>query len=99
MVVVIFRSRIRDENTEAFQLLADQLYDIASAMPGFVSYKVFKNEDGERVSIHEWETADHLRAWREHPVHQAAQKMGREKFYESYILQVCESPRESRFPV
>ncbi len=99
MIVIIFRSRIREENAEAFQLLADQLYDIASALPGFVSYKVFKNDDGERVSIHEWESADHLRAWREHPVHQAAQKMGREMFYESYILQVCESPRESRFPL
>ncbi len=33
------------------------------------------------------------------PVHLAAQKMGREKFYESYTLQVFENPRESRFSV
>ena len=97
MVIVVFRSRIREENAEAFQLLADQLYDIATALPGFVSYKVFQHEDGERVSIHEWETAEHLRAWRDHPVHQAAQKLGREKFYESYALHVCENPRDSHF--
>lgn len=97
MVIVIFRSRIRDDNSAEFQALADRMYEIASSMPGFLSYKVYKNDDGERVSIHEWETPDHLRAWREHPEHAEAQKLGREKFYEDYTLYVCESPRESRF--
>ena len=70
---------------------------IARTMPGFISWKGCFAEDGERVSIHEWESAEQLRAWREHPEHVEAQKKGRQDFYESYTLYVCENPRESRF--
>ncbi len=97
MVVVVFRSRLREEDTEKFQTVADRMYSLASAMPGFISYKVYAAEDGERVSIHEWESAEHLRAWREHPEHRRAQGQGREDFYSDYTLYVCEDPRTSRF--
>jgi heme-degrading monooxygenase HmoA len=66
-------------------------------MPGFISYKLYTSEDGERVSIIEFESAEHLRAWREHPQHRRAQQMGRERFYEEYTLHVGEPARESRF--
>jgi heme-degrading monooxygenase HmoA len=98
MVVVVFRSRLRDENAEGFQALADRMKALAASMPGFISYKVYVAEDGERVSIHEWETPEHLRAWREHPEHRQAQMLGREAFYSEYTLYVCDRPRESRFP-
>jgi hypothetical protein len=64
MVVVVFRSRLRDGDTEAFQRLADRMHALAASMPGFISYKVYSAEDGERVSIHEWETPEHLRTGR-----------------------------------
>lgn len=97
MVVVVFRSRLRESNADAFQALAERMHALASAMPGFISYKVYVGEDGERVSIHEWESAEHLRAWREHPEHRQAQAMGREEFYSDYTLYVCEDPRTSRY--
>lgn len=97
MVVVVFRSRLRGTNAEAFQDLADHMHALASSMPGFISYKVYVAEDGERVSIHEWESAEHLRAWREHPEHRRAQGLGREEFYSDYTLYVCKDPRTSRF--
>jgi heme-degrading monooxygenase HmoA len=70
---------------------------IATSMSGFVSYKAYTSTDGERVSIHEWESAEHLRAWREHPEHKKMQAFGRENFYREYTLYVCDSPRESGF--
>jgi heme-degrading monooxygenase HmoA len=73
------------------------MLELAESMPGFISYKVYLSEDGERVSIIEFESAEHLRAWREHPEHREAQKIGRERFYESYTLHVAEPTRESRF--
>jgi heme-degrading monooxygenase HmoA len=97
MVVVVFRSRIRKENAAEFHQLADSMLQLAQAMPGFISYKAYTSEDGERVSIHEWESPEHLLAWREHPEHAAAQRLGREKFYEEYTSYVCEPYRDSRF--
>jgi heme-degrading monooxygenase HmoA len=97
MVLAVFRSRLRSENSEEFHRLADEMLELARSMPGFVSYEVYKSEDGARCSIIEFETPEELQAWREHPRHREAQKIGRERFYESYTLQVGEPDRESRF--
>jgi heme-degrading monooxygenase HmoA len=97
VVVTVFRSRLLDENAAEFLELADRMLEQAQSMPGFISYKVYKSEDGERCSIIEFESAEHLRAWREHPEHREAMRIGRERFYAEYTLQVAEPGRESRF--
>lgn len=97
MVVVVFRSRIRDEHVDEYSALADRMFEIASTMPGFISVKDFVAEDGERVSVHEWESAEALAAWRDHPEHVRAQELGRKKLLAEYTLSVFEDPRESRF--
>jgi heme-degrading monooxygenase HmoA len=97
MTIVVFRSRIRPENADEFHELADKMLLLAKSMAGFISYKAYTSDDGERVSIHEWESPEQLRAWREHPEHRQAQSIGRDRFYEEYTSYVCESPRESRF--
>lgn len=97
MVIAVFRSRLRPENAEEFRDLAMRLRRLAESMPGFISYKPYVAEDGERCSIIEFDTAEHLRAWREHPVHSRAQQTGRERYYEQYSLHVCEPIRESHF--
>ena len=97
MVIAVFRSRVRPDRLEEYLEVAVQMREIAEAMPGFVSYKAFTADDGERVSIHEWDTPEHLRAWREHPKHEAMQEVGRHEYYEEYTLYVAENPRESRF--
>lgn len=97
MVLAVFRSRLREENAEEFQRLAEEMVGIARAMPGFLSYKVFVAEDGERASLIEFDTPEHLLAWRQHPRHVEAQGIGRERFYHEYTLHVGEPLRESRF--
>lgn len=97
MVVAIFRARIRPENAKDYYALAERMGEIARSMPGFISWKGYFAEDGERVSVHEWESAEDLRAWRDHPEHVEARARGRRDFYDEYTLYVCENPRESRF--
>ncbi len=97
MVVVIFRSRIKEACSDEYYAKAAEMGRIAESMPGFISYKAYSAEDGERVSIHEWDTAEHLRAWRDHPRHSEVQAYGREHFYRDYTSYVCDNPRESRF--
>ena len=97
MVVIVFRSRIRPGIAERYYETADKMAAMARSMPGFISYKGFTSDDGERVTIHEWETPEHLKAWREHPDHKRVQAVGREEFYEEYSLHVCDNPRTSQF--
>jgi heme-degrading monooxygenase HmoA len=66
-------------------------------MPGFVSSKDFTADDGERVSIIEFDSAEALEAWRVQSDHWAAQQQGRHEYYEEYSLQVCDLVRQSTF--
>jgi len=74
------------------------MHELAQAMPGFVEYKTFTADDGERVSIITFDSAEHQAAWRHHNEHALAQRRGREDYYASYELSVCKILRRSRFP-
>jgi heme-degrading monooxygenase HmoA len=97
MIVIVFRSRLRPELRDEYVALADQLSALARTMPGYISHKGFFAEDGERVTIVEFEHAEGLRAWRRHPQHVEAIKLAREKYYVEYSVQVCTLDRESKF--
>ncbi len=97
MVVVIFRSRVRDGVGESLAVMGQRMYELASGMPGFVSYKDFVAEDGENVSIVEFESLSALAAWREHPEHKVAQIQGKAEFFAEYHIQVCTIVRDYVF--
>lgn len=97
MLVTIFRSRLRPEHEKEYHEWGEKTEAIARSMQGFVSFKTFFARDGERVSIVEFEDAAAHEAWRNHPVHKEAQRLGREKFYSEFKIQVCESPRTYGF--
>jgi heme-degrading monooxygenase HmoA len=97
MIVTVFRSRLRPGLREEYLAMVDRMATIAATMPGYISHKGFFADDGERVTVVEFETMDATRAWRMHPEHREAQKLAREHYYESYSVQVCEVIRESRF--
>lgn len=97
MVVVVFRSRIRPGAEDAINDVGGRMYELAVSMPGFVSYKDFVAEDGEGVAIVEFDTLDHLAAWRDHPEHRQAQQRGRGEFFSAFHIQVCETVRDYHF--
>ena len=61
MVISIFRSRLRSDNAEEFDALAGKMMKLAEAMPGFLSYKVYVSDDGERCSIIEFDSHERTR--------------------------------------
>jgi heme-degrading monooxygenase HmoA len=97
MIVTVFRSRLMPGLKEDYVALVDRMMELASRMPGYISHKGFFAEDGERCTIVEFESEEAQRAWRMHPEHRDAQKKGRDIYYETYSLQICELKRESKF--
>ncbi|MBI3547117.1 MAG: antibiotic biosynthesis monooxygenase [Gammaproteobacteria bacterium] len=99
MIVIVFRTRIREGVVEQeMEELGNQMYKLASKMPGFISYKDFAAPDGEYVSIVEFESLGTLATWRDHPEHKEAQRLGRERYFSEYHIQVCTTVRDYRFP-
>jgi heme-degrading monooxygenase HmoA len=98
MVITLFRSRLRPEHEKQYAQWAKRMHDLASNMPGFLSIKGFTAQDGERVSIVEFESEETMRQWREQIDHRQAQKLGRKLFYSEYRIQVCQPIRDYSFP-
>jgi heme-degrading monooxygenase HmoA len=95
--LIVFRSRLRPDVEAEYGPRAEQVYELAEAMPGFVSAKDFVADDGERLALIEFDSPAHLAAWRDHAEHRVAQEQGRSQFYSEYSLQICAIVRESHF--
>jgi heme-degrading monooxygenase HmoA len=96
MVVVTFRNRFNPGiDEQEYGQRAGKLLEIVAAMPGFRGIRSYAAEDGERVSLIEFDSLESLAAWRDHPEHRVAQELGKEKYYAEYHLQICELACES----
>jgi heme-degrading monooxygenase HmoA len=82
---------------EDYQHWFTRMTELARNMPGYVSHKAYVADDGERLTLFEWESATTLQAWATHPEHVAVKELGRQKFYSEYRAQVYELVRESKF--
>ncbi len=87
MVITVFRLRpgLKDE----YIALVTRMVQLARTIPGYISHKGFFAEDGERCTIVEFEHEEGQRAWRTHPEHVEAQKLGRLKYYDMYDIKVA----------
>jgi len=97
MVVTVFRSRLHSNAGEEYAETAARMRELAETMPGFVSFKTFRADDGERVSLIEFESEEAMATWRNHPEHLQAQQRGRESFYAEFQIQVCSVVRQYGF--
>ena len=97
MVVTVFRNRLNASAQDEYANWAARMSALARQMPGYLSHKTFVADDGERVTIVEFESEDAQRAWATHAEHVTAKRKGRESFYSEYRIQVCTVQRESGF--
>src|SRR5690242_18507523 len=98
MIIVLFRSRLVGSAAETgYPEMAAEMESIARSMPGFVDVKAFRSDDGERLTVVWWQDEETLKGWREQVRHRVAQRLGREKWYEYYKLEVAEVVRQNVF--
>jgi heme-degrading monooxygenase HmoA len=87
-VLTVFRSRRRDSTEATYLEVAEEMESAARASAGFVDFKSFVSEDGERVSLVTFDSPAAHQAWRDDPRHRRAQQRGRDEFYLEYSIQV-----------
>ena len=98
-VVTIFRSRLNEEHRPEYAALAPEIMTLAKETPGFLSAKSFAAQDGERLTIVEFDSWENHEAWGRHPRHLEAKKLGIQKFYQTYDITVCGVYNERHFEV
>ena len=76
--------------------MAPHIGALASKMPGFVSAKRFTADDGERVTIVEFENKERHLASATHPEHITTKQAGRDSLFSEYRIQVSEVKKTMR---
>ena len=88
---VIFTSFMR-KNIQGYDDMARDMEELAKKQEGFLGIESAREEMGITVSY--WRNEEAIRAWKQQTDHIMAQKMGREKWYESYRVRVARVERE-----
>jgi heme-degrading monooxygenase HmoA len=97
MVVVVFRITYRaDLPASEYEATGTRMVELVSSMPGFLGMD-YAGTDGGELLIARFESHEALAAWRNLPEHLAAQQRGREQFFASYRIDVCETVRSYEF--
>jgi heme-degrading monooxygenase HmoA len=94
MIVTVFRSRLNPAVQEEYAPMAKRMSELASNVPGYISHKGFVAEDGERVTIVEFESEQALQQWRVDPEHAKAKRRGVEHFFSEFSYQICSVVRQ-----
>ena len=97
-VAVIFTTEQSDD-LDGYALMAERMETLARQQPGFLGIESVRN--GARgVTVSYWRDLDAIRAWRDHPEHLEAQRLGRERWYRNWRLRVVEvtTERAGNFP-
>jgi heme-degrading monooxygenase HmoA len=94
-VIVVGGLKLREDAAlDEYGRLGERMYDIVSRLPGFLSVKTFKAEDGEEITVFRFASEEALEVWRTYPEHVETMKRGHAEFYSSGFLQVCKVIRE-----
>ena len=92
MFVVIFRARIRAFDPEYAEVAA-RMRKLALDEFGCLDFHAVAEGEYE-IAVSYWPSEEAIRAWKDHPEHRLAQRAGRERWYDSYTVQIARITRD-----
>ena len=90
---VVFTSKHSDD-ISGYSKMAGRMEELASQQPGYLGFESARSEVGIAVSY--WRDLDSIKNWKANLKHQAAQRLGKDKWYSNYTVRICKVEREYR---
>lgn len=85
---VIFTAQVKQFDAE-YSATAANMRELAFAEHGCVEFHAC-TEGKQEIAVSYWQDLDNIGSWKQNIEHLAAQKLGRDKWYESYTVEVVE---------
>ena len=93
-VAVLFTSLQTGADAVGYADMADRMDRLAAEQPGYVGIESVHDASGFGITISYWATEADAVAWKQIADHLGAQQMGRERWYERYIVRVASVTRQ-----
>jgi heme-degrading monooxygenase HmoA len=97
-VAVIFTSVRSSHDQTGYVAMADEMERLGSVQPGFLGIDSARNvHDRLGITTSYWVTEEDARSWKAVAEHLAAQRLGRDRWYERYTVRIATVTREYEF--
>lgn len=94
--VAIFTS-VRTPEEGGYGAMSARMVELARAQPGFLGMESVRTADGHGITLSYWDSPEAIQAWKRDSEHLEAQRLGRERWYESYALRIARVDRQAFF--
>jgi uncharacterized protein (DUF952 family)/heme-degrading monooxygenase HmoA len=94
---VIFTNQRTGVDDDGYLAMAERMDELAATQPGYVGIESARGGDGIGITVSYWTDDEAARAWKRHAEHELAQSLGRERWYDRYVLRVATVEREYSF--
>jgi heme-degrading monooxygenase HmoA len=96
---IVSFSSIRTEGDLGYGVMADRMEELALAQDGCLGVESARGADGFGITNSFWRDEESIHAWKNVVAHLAAQKLGRERWYEQYQVRIARVERAYKFSV
>jgi heme-degrading monooxygenase HmoA len=93
---VVFTS-LRSEDATGYAESASRMEELVQGVPGFLGMDYARTPGGLSITVGYFRDKEAIAVWRRDLEHRAAQKRGREQWYERYSVHVCAVERSYAF--
>ena len=81
---------------DGYDAMADRMEALAAEQPGYRGIESVRGTDGFGITVSYWADETFAQAWKRNVAHLEAQRLGRERWYESWAIRVAAVTREYR---
>ena len=86
--VVIFKAHIQQLDAQ-YALIATQLREKALTQFNCQHFEAV-SENNHEIALSYWQSLDDIHAWHHDAAHQVAQQFGKQHWYQSFSVEICE---------
>lgn len=94
---IVSFSSIRTEGDNGYGAMGERMESLALAQDGCLGLESARGADGFGITISFWRDEESILAWKNVVSHLAAQKLGRERWYEQYKVRIARVERAYDF--
>jgi heme-degrading monooxygenase HmoA len=88
----------RTPGDHGYGAMAARMVELASRQPGFLGVESARDAEGFGITVSYWASEEAIADWKRDVEHLAAQRAGRERWYERYGLRVARVERAKANP-
>ncbi|MFG1793077.1 antibiotic biosynthesis monooxygenase family protein [Nocardia sp. NPDC049149] len=94
---VIITTQLRGEESPDYREMSTRMTELGAKQPGYLGRQGMSDSEGRDLSIIYYRDEESIRAWKADLEHLEAQRLGKERWYQSYTVEVARVEREYSF--